>query len=463
MKIHETTISLPASTATDLKAAEALSESINHWSKYKNQMKNILLVSCVFPPEPVVSARTSKDIANYLVGKGHKVTVLCPIPSRPAGKMYKGYLGKMFGFGRSTGSKSFEIVRLLTFPSSKSTLLNRLLENVSFGFLSSVYMLFKCRQFDVIYLNTWPLFATAMNLWVAKLFRVPVVRSIQDVYPATLLSQDRASRNSYVLKALTRLEKLNYRLSSSNIVISDEFAFSYDKMFGAVDGVFRRPVIIQNWGDTGNLTETSDRTDRDSGDPIHELKNWCSSGFVALFGGSFSKSAATSALLEVFNSAKIRQRDIKLLLAGSGAEVVICEKLIVKYGLQDSVRILSPWKNEDTIEVLNLADVFLLPTLGEQALNSVPSKILNYLRFGRPILAVAPRGSALFNIIQESKAGVCLKIFDEDLFGHELSKLSDLDSSSRKILGDNGKSYFLNNLAPTTNLEKLCNILIDEN
>ena len=35
-KIHETTISLPISTATDLKAAEIVSESINHWLKYKN-------------------------------------------------------------------------------------------------------------------------------------------------------------------------------------------------------------------------------------------------------------------------------------------------------------------------------------------------------------------------------------------------------------------------------------------
>lgn len=426
-------------------------------------MKNILLVSCVFPPEPVVSARTSKDIADYLVGKDNKVTVLCPMPSRPAGKIHEGYLGKIFSIGRGTEVKSFEIVRLLTFPSSKSTLFNRLLENVSFGFLSSVYMLFKCRKYDAIYLNTWPLFATAMNLWVAKFFRVPVVRSVQDIYPATLLSQDRAKRDSYVLRALTRLEKSNYRLSSTNVVISDELGLSYERMFDADNGVFKRPVIIPNWGDVGNLLEPSGWTDRDSDDPIYELKHWCGCSLVALFGGNFSKSAATLTLVEMFNSPKIRQRDIKLLLAGSGAEVLSCEKLIVKYSLQNSVRILSPWKNEDTIEVLNLADIFLLPTLGEQALNSVPSKVLNYLRFARPILAVAPRESSLFNIIEESKAGVCLTTFDEDLFCHELSKLSDLDSSSKKILGDNGKSYFLNKFASSANLENLCNILVGEN
>ena len=32
----------------------------------------IIVVSCVFPPEPVVSARTSFDVVNYIVKKNKK-------------------------------------------------------------------------------------------------------------------------------------------------------------------------------------------------------------------------------------------------------------------------------------------------------------------------------------------------------------------------------------------------------
>ena len=67
------------------------------------------------------------------------------------------------------------------------------------------------------------------------------------------------------------------------------------------------------------------------------------------------------------------------------------------------------------------------------------------------------------NIIEESKAGVCLTTFDEDLFCHELSRLSDLDSSTKRILGENGKSYFLNKFDSSANLEKLHNILVGKN
>ena len=45
-------------------------------------MKKILIISCVFPPEPVVSAQMSLDIAEAL-SKNNDVTVISPRPTRP--------------------------------------------------------------------------------------------------------------------------------------------------------------------------------------------------------------------------------------------------------------------------------------------------------------------------------------------------------------------------------------------
>lgn len=47
--------------------------------------KRILIVTAVFPPEPVVSAQISYDLATEL-SKKYNVTVLCPPPTRPNGK-----------------------------------------------------------------------------------------------------------------------------------------------------------------------------------------------------------------------------------------------------------------------------------------------------------------------------------------------------------------------------------------
>ena len=45
----------------------------------------VLIISAVFPPEPVVSAKLSSDIVNDLVAFGIHVTVLHPKPTRPFG------------------------------------------------------------------------------------------------------------------------------------------------------------------------------------------------------------------------------------------------------------------------------------------------------------------------------------------------------------------------------------------
>ena len=49
----------------------------------------------------------------------------------------------------------------------------------------------------------------------------------------------------------------------------------------------------------------------------------------------------------------------------------------------------------------------LLAVVGDHMLYSTPYKVYDYMAAGRPILAIAPRGAALFELLAESGAGVC--------------------------------------------------------
>ena len=51
---------------------------------------NVLIVSAIYPPEPVVSAQTSAQIATALRANGHAVRVVTNFPNRPAGKLFPG-------------------------------------------------------------------------------------------------------------------------------------------------------------------------------------------------------------------------------------------------------------------------------------------------------------------------------------------------------------------------------------
>ncbi len=110
-------------------------------------MSYILIVSCVYPPEPVVSARLSADIYHSLRDKGKEVRVFHPNPSRPNG----------FDFRTSSTIGNDEIIAT-SYTCSQSSLKGRFRESLSFGKATQVYISEHRDEIEMIYANTWPLF-----------------------------------------------------------------------------------------------------------------------------------------------------------------------------------------------------------------------------------------------------------------------------------------------------------------
>ena len=131
----------------------------------------VLIVSPLFPPEPVVSSQTSAQIAHSLIERGHDVTVITAFPSRPAGKLFPGYSRRLF---QRTQESGFTLIRCFTFLSSKSSMVSRFLENISFGLTSGLSVL-TAQKADVIYANTWPIFASGILSAVSRLRHIPMV------------------------------------------------------------------------------------------------------------------------------------------------------------------------------------------------------------------------------------------------------------------------------------------------
>jgi glycosyltransferase involved in cell wall biosynthesis len=54
----------------------------------------------------------------------------------------------------------------------------------------------------------------------------------------------------------------------------------------------------------------------------------------------------------------------------------------------------------------------LLAVVGEHMTYSTPYKVYDYMAAGRPVLGLAPRGAALFDLLEESGAGTCVEFGD---------------------------------------------------
>ncbi|MEA2491720.1 MAG: hypothetical protein QOH21_3512, partial [Acidobacteriota bacterium] len=329
------------------------------------------LVSSVYPPEPVVSGRTSTELAAALQAAGHDVTVLCPYPSRPGGALYAGYRRRWRSSAIEAGIRT---IRCFSTISKHSTMASRFAENVSFG-LSSTLALLRLRGLDVLYLNTWPVFATAMVVTVARLKGIPFVISVQDVYPESLFVQRRRGAAA-IGRVLRAIDRWSARGAAAMNVLSDHFAAIYRDDRGVEAS---RIHVVPNW-----VAESSVLPDREGGLAFRRARGIPEDAFVVAYGGNIGVAAAVEQLVEAWQH--IPEANIHLVIAGAGASTPAVEALARRIA-PGRIHIHTPWPVTETASVLSAADLLALPTFGDQSLVSVPSKILSYLLAAKPVLA----------------------------------------------------------------------------
>jgi glycosyltransferase involved in cell wall biosynthesis len=393
-----------------------------------------VVVSCVFPPEPMVSSRTSFDVARELAARGHDVTVLAPFPNRPAGRVYEGY--RRAPFRRERAPEGFRIVRCGALISRRSSLLSRLGENVSFGITSSIALLLR-RKPAVIYANTWPIFAAAMTSIVARLRRIPLVISVQDIYPESLQSQRRAG-SGLLARALLAIDRRIVRRAAAVIVISERFAELYRRTRGA-----ERVHVIPNWLDDETLDDTGAAA-RDAGAP-----------FLLVYGGNVSVSASVESVIEAVGKVP----DVHLLIAGEGSSLEQCRRLAAAVA-PERIRFHSPWTA--TMGVLRAADVLVLPTRAEQSFVSVPSKLISYLLAGRPVVAAAMDDSDTAAAVRASGAGVVVPPDDTQALAAAIRAMRGRSPEERQRMGAAGRAWALANMTREVCLPRLIAVIEEQ-
>jgi colanic acid biosynthesis glycosyl transferase WcaI len=410
-------------------------------------MMRVCIVSCVYLPEPVVSAQTSSQIADELARLGHQVTVIAPVPSRPAGKIYSGYGLKLFQ--REITATGIEIIRCLAFPSTKSTLFNRGLENSSFGITAAIALAWLPKP-QVIYANTWPLLATGLLAAVARLRRIPIVISVQDTYPESLFVQKRIGQDSSLARALVWLDKKIATSAAALVVLSERFKELYIR-------TRRMPAeklhVVPNWGNL--VVEDIHPAERME---FRKQKGIPEGAFCFVYAGNIGAAAGLEDVILAFEEL-LDDPNIYLLIAGSGSRLESCQKLAGRLGLE-RVIFHSPWQESETSQVLGLADTFILPTNGGQALASVPSKLITYMFAARPVLAVAEPGSDVELVIRAAGCGWALPPHQPRELGKTLVECSKLSRDVLEQLGKAGRLYARQHFRQSDLLCEVVNVIL---
>jgi colanic acid biosynthesis glycosyl transferase WcaI len=403
-------------------------------------------VSCVFPPEPVVSSRTSFDVAQELAARGHDVTVIAPFPNRPAGKLYAGYRRVLFR--REEAPEGFRIVRCAAFFSRRSSMLSRMAENVSFGIASSLVLLF-CRKPDVVYANTWPVLAAAAIAIAARLRRIPLVVSVQDIYPESLMSQQRAGSGIFG-RVLMAIDRRVMRGAAAVVAISERFAEHYRRTRNVDPS---RIHVVPNWLSSQGTDEV-----RGPAEASRDRNGIPREAFLLTYGGNVGVSAAVETVIEAFRHIQ-DEPDVHLLIAGDGASLDNCQRLAAEIAPR-RIHFQNAWNV--TMDVLHAADAVVLPTHARQSIVSVPSKLISYLLAGRPVLALALAGSDTAAAVLASGAGLVVEPDDAGALAKAIRAMMRLPPEERQRMGKAGRAWAMANVTAEVCLPRLIDIVESE-
>lgn len=391
---------------------------------------NILIVTYLFYPEPIVMSTITGDLAMELSDK-HNVTVLRPNPCRPYG--YK------FDSRKPQPVWPFKEIVIDSYTCPESDFFGRLRENFSFGRGVRRYVRSHHDEIDVIYMSAFPLFAQKMILKTAEQYRIPVVNHVEDIYPEPFRHK-LPFGGGLLYYMLLPIDKWIMRHATFSVVIGPKIREFFIRTRGADPS---RVKVVYNWQDESRFyaVQSSER---------------CSKPFTFMYAGSISRAANLQNILQGFIEASIPEA--RLVFAGSGTEK---EALQRKAALSQDVDVSFIDAQSDRIaEIQSEADVLLLPLLPEVALRALPSKFPAYLFSGKPVLACVEDESDVAEIIRSGKCGWIIPPQKRLQLAKTMQRIAHIDRRELQEMGRSGYEYSQKHLTREINLRKLANIVL---
>jgi len=381
----------------------------------------ILILTLNYSPELTGIGKYSGEMAEWLAARGHEIRVVTAPPYYPMWRVTEGY--KWWSYCRETLAGT-DVWRCPIWVPGSPSGLKRILHLASFAFTSFPVML--CNAFwrpNIVIVVEPPLFCAPTSLLVSWLCRAYSWLHVQDfevdaAFELGLLKSRRMRRivlwvERMLLAKFDRISSISghmlARLSTKGVVSEKQ-------------------VLFPNWVDVDYIH------------PLGSLSNFreqlgiSDSGIVFLYSGNMGEKQGLEIIIESARQL-VEFENIIIVLCGHGSSYGRLRELSSDLG---NVIWLPLQPLERLNDLLNLADVHLLPQKADAADLVMPSKLTGMLASGRPVLATVSEGTQIAEVLKSS--GVIVPPGNIDLLVAAMLELSG-NAEQRQLLGENARSY----------------------
>lgn len=386
---------------------------------------NILIPDAYFWPEKIAFTHLEEDLLDLFIKDGNSVTVLCPIPTRGTDK------STVIEF-RNRLQDSINGVNVIRFwaPQEGRNPLVRALRYFWCNY-KQIQIGKRLIDTDIIFAVSTPptqgLMASKLKrkLSKKKQIHVPLVYSLQDVFPDSLVNAGLAKENSIAWKLGRMIEDKTYQNSDAIVVISEGMKKNIQKK-----GVEEEKIsLIPNWIDF-EATKSIDRIDNRLMDELNIPKG----KKIVLYAGNFGETQGAEIIIDVARKLS-DEKDILFVLFGGGPGYKSVKKSAEKL---DNIMTFDLQPIERVSEVYSMGDVVLVTCKPGTGKASMPSKLWSIMACNRRIIAAFDLDSDLSRLVNKLEAGRCVEPGNSDAIAESI--LLELSDESKKEVAVRNKA-----------------------
>ena len=385
----------------------------------------ILYLTQYYPPEVGAGAVRSDAMVRNLVKDGWKVDVVTEIPNYPTGNVHKNFKNKWI---YKQKSDSLTIHRIWVWANQRQNITQQLLFFISFMVSSFIYLLFKKKDYDIIYCTSPPIFGAITGALISKLSSAKLVFEVRDLWPDSAVDQESLQSKSFFIRVGRIIEKWLYHTSDLIIPVTKKS----EKIIKAKSN--GTPTYVVTNGVDLNLFRALNKNQ------LELEESFDTSKFRVGYVGSLGVIHDLQTLVK---SAKICETDknIEFVLVGDGGRNNKLHRLLREHESKN-ITWVGLKEHHKIPHYISSFDLAINPINNSEAFKSIVTvKFYEYLACGVPVIS-SGRG-AIEQISKESKAAKTVPPGDYETLAKTILDLKD-NSKKLKELSEYARPFVEN-------------------
>ena len=364
-----------------------------------------------YPKSQRISAQLVKELAENIKNRNHMVYVIVPDNDCK------------FPFEKT----NIDGIQVVYFRSFNTKVNNRILRAI-YELMIPVNAFFMLRKFlnstqpdYLIYLSPTIFYGPYIKYLVRK-FNIKSYLILRDIFPQWAVDVGLIAENSLIHKFFKYFENINYSAAS---YIGLESPSILKDFKGRNKPYSNNAELLFNWV---KKYEKKDKTYS-----IRDEFN-IQNKIIFFYGGNIGVAQDLSNIIRLAES--LRHIDnLIFVLMGYGTEREKILNEIKKRDLEEKVIFSNGVPQNKFVDYIQEIDVGLMSLNKKNRGHNIPGKLLNYSRYGIPILGSVNKGNDIINIINDNNAGIVVENGDDQSFRRAAEDLLNKEFRDEKAIG----------------------------